>query len=78
VWALGGAGLVGIGSFTVVGLLSVQQENADRGPDGCFPKCSDGAIQAIRNKQIIADTSLVVGVLALGAAALLFFTGSRD
>lgn len=68
-WVLGGVGVVGLGSFVVWGLVGRGQE--DR-LDACrtTQSCGEGKVDAMYRSYTVADISLGVGVLALGAAAL--------
>jgi hypothetical protein len=74
VWALGGLGVAGLGSFAVFGLWGRNDENAAARPKmqgGCAPDCTLELRDSIRTKYIVADVSVAVGLVALGAAAIL-------
>jgi hypothetical protein len=73
VWALGGLGVAGLGGFAVFGLWGRNDENnaARPQPAGCKPDCTADQVDPIRTKYIVADVSLAVGLVALGAAALI-------
>jgi len=64
-WALGGAGLVGITIFAVLGGIGLSQRSDAE--DTCGPSCSDDVVDSIRTKFIAADVALSVGLVALGA-----------
>jgi hypothetical protein len=42
--------------------------------DACKPTCNKSQIDDVRSSYVIGDISLAVGVVALGAAAVLFLT----
>lgn len=72
---LAGVGVVAIGSFAFFG-ISGKNDLAAIDASRCAPDCSAHDIDAVRSKLIIADTSLVVGVVALGVATYLWLTAS--
>jgi hypothetical protein len=69
VWALGGLGVAGLGSFAVFGLWGRNDE--DKASHTCKPNCTPDVADAIRTKYVVADVSLAVGLVALGAAAII-------
>jgi hypothetical protein len=71
-YVLGGVGVVGIGLFATFGILGVSDKSELE--DTCAPNCSESDVDGVRAKLIAADVSLGVGVVALGVAAVLFFT----
>lgn len=70
-WVLGGLGVVALGSFGYFGLAG--KSDANKLQD-CKPYCAEEDVDAARKKLIIADVSLGIGVLSLGAATYLFFS----
>ncbi len=78
-WAIGGVGVVALGSFAYFGISGhSDQNNLEQGPGKCAPNCTDAQVSPIRTKFIVADVSLAVGVVALGVATYLIFThGSK-
>jgi hypothetical protein len=72
VYVLGAIGVVALGSFTWFG-LSGRSEYFDL-KDSCGPGCSQSDVGSMRTKLIVADVSLGVSVVALGAAAYLLLT----
>jgi hypothetical protein len=68
--ALGGVALVSFGYFGVTGL----SKRSD--VDACDPFCSQALVDDTRRSLLIADISLGVAVVALGSAAVLYFTQS--
>lgn len=65
-WALGGTAVVSLGVFTVFGLMGVSDyRTLDR---DCAPRCSQDRIDGVRDKFVVADVGLVVGILAAGGA----------
>jgi hypothetical protein len=70
VWPLAGVGVAGVGAFTYFGLSGKAEENSLLGPTGCAPKCTPEQTDPARTKFLIANVSLGVGIVALGAAAI--------
>jgi hypothetical protein len=73
VWPLGGLGLAGIGTFAYFGLSGKAEENTLRGKTGCAPSCTPEETDPVRTKFLIANVSLGVGIVALGAATIIAF-----
>jgi hypothetical protein len=71
VYVLGAVSLAAFGSFTTAAILGDVQKS-DLG--ACAGHCSNSAYDVMLDRYIVADVSLGVGVLALGATAYLFFT----
>jgi hypothetical protein len=71
VYALGGLGLVGAGGFAGFGLAGTSGKSD---LEACKPSCLEDDVSSVRTKFLIADVSLVVSVVALGAATVLFLT----
>lgn len=63
-----GAGIVG---FAVLGLVG-KSEESHLDNLRCAPHCSQGDVDAIRTKYVLADVSLGVGLAALAAGVTLF------
>jgi hypothetical protein len=73
-WIASGVALVGAGGFTAFGLAG----RADlRDLDRCEPRCASDDVDAARTKYLLADISLGVGIVGLGVATYLFFTGRQ-
>lgn len=68
VWPLGGLGVVGIAGFAYFGITGEADQNSTRAR--CAPYCKPADVNPIQTKFVIADVSLGVGAVALGAAAL--------
>jgi hypothetical protein len=66
-----GIGLAGLGGFALFTQWG-RSDNAEL--TRCAPNCSEGTLDHIRNLYIVADVSLGVGIVALGAAAWLFLS----
>lgn len=66
-----GVGLVGLGTFTWLGLRA---RSGERDLESCDPACSDGAVDSVQKRYVLANVSLGVSVLALGAATWLLLT----
>jgi hypothetical protein len=69
VYALGGLGITSFaffGSFGTAGVI-------ERGSLGsCRPTCSESDVDSVRTKYTVANVALGVGLLALGAATVLY------
>jgi hypothetical protein len=72
IYALGGLSAVGLGGFVALGLMG-NSVIADR-ERTCSPGCTDAELRPARTKYLLADISLGVGVLSLGAAGYLWLT----
>jgi hypothetical protein len=68
-WILGGIGIVGLAAFAALGTAGLTQ----RGADHCATGCSSAQGNAVDAKFLAADVSLLVGVVALGAATVIYF-----
>jgi hypothetical protein len=69
VYGLAAVGVIGIGSFTFFGLRSHSRKND---LDECKGHCAQDDVDSVKRDQIVADISLGVGVVCLGAATYLF------
>lgn len=76
VYVLGGVGVLGVASFAYFGTTGKSEE--DELADTCAPNCSQSKVDAAHQKMLIADISLGVGAVALGAAAYLYFTRPKQ
>lgn len=68
---LGGVGLVALGSFAFFGATG-ESKRSDL--ESCKPDCDSDDVSAVRTRYIVADVSLVVGVLALGGATYFYLS----
>lgn len=75
-YILGGVGVLGLGSFAYFGLTSKSELQDLR--SSCAPFCDQGQLDDVKTKMLVADVSLGVGIVALGAAAVLFLTHSSS
>jgi hypothetical protein len=66
-----GVGLVGIGTFTWLGLRARSGEDVLQ---RCDPGCSEGRVDSVGTRYLLANVSLGVGVAALGAATYLLLS----
>jgi hypothetical protein len=73
-YALAGLGAAGLVSFAYFGLTG-RAEHFDL--ERCSPGCSPSSVDATRTKLLIADVSLGVSLVALGAATYLLLTRPR-
>ena len=76
VYVLGGVGLLGLASFAYFGSKGKSDENELA--DTCAPSCDQADVDAAHQKMLIADISLGVGAVALGAAAYFYFTRPKQ
>ncbi len=76
-WVLGGAGLVAVGVGAVIGITALGDRSSlkDR---NCAPYCPQGDVDAIRTKFIISDITVGVGIVAVGAAVVLWLTHKTE
>jgi hypothetical protein len=70
-----GVGVIGVTGFTVLGLRARAGEEA---LEGCKPNCSDGRVDSVKTRYLLANVSIGVGALALGAATFVLLSGSSD
>lgn len=75
VFVLSGVGALGVGLFVGLGLSA--RNDVDDLRATCAPNCLEDDVEAARAKAIAANVSLGAGALALGAAAVVFFTRPR-
>lgn len=70
-----GVGAVGLVTFGVAGLMSQSTHSQLESdcPDGACPESSGGLIDRGKREQTIANVGLGVGLVGLGAAAVLYF-----
>lgn len=74
VYPLAGLGAAALGSFAFFGLSGHADAEDLRGGCGRTASCAESDVDAARTKYIVADVSLGVGIVALGAAAVLWLT----
>ena len=67
-----GVGVVGLASFTWLGLRARSGEDDLK---ECEPTCSRGNVDSVEARYVLANVSLGVGVLALGAATWVLLSG---
>lgn len=74
-YVLGGTSLVALGLFAYFGASGASEYR--RLESECAPRCSSSDISDVKTRFVVADVSLVVGILAAGgAAALVLLDGS--
>jgi len=75
-YALLGVGALGVASFTTFALLG----NADKREleQRCSPECPESEVDAVHTKYVIADVSLAIGTVAIGAASYLLLTAAGE
>jgi hypothetical protein len=75
---LGGVAVAALGSFTYFGLRGSAEVAAMRAPGGCAPSCTTDDVNPARNKLIVADISLGVGLISAGVATYLFLSSPKQ
>jgi hypothetical protein len=73
-WGVGALGVLGLGSFAYFGLTGRAQASDLRSGCGTTQTCDPADVEAVRNKYILADVSLGVGVVALGVATVIWLS----
>jgi hypothetical protein len=78
VFVLGAVGVVGLGAFAYLGGTGTAKLHDMR--DTCAPSCDPSDVDAVKTKIRIGDAALAVGVVSLGAAAIiaLSHSGARE
>ncbi len=74
-WVLGGVGAVALGSFAYFGLTGASDASNLR--NTCAPRCSSSSVSDVRQKLLIADISLGVGIVSLGVAGYLWLSSGH-
>lgn len=78
-WILGGVGILGMGGFAYFGLsANAQLSDLRAQPCAASATCAEADLDQVKTKHIVADISLGVGVVALGAAVWLLVSGSAS
>lgn len=75
-WVLGGVGVAGAGSFLYFGLSSRSLEHELERT--CAPLCSNQQIDRVRQRSLIANVSLGVGLASLASAAALYLLSGPE
>ena len=73
VYVLGVVGIVGLGAFAGFALAG-NSKKSDLDAQNCKPNCAQSDVDSIKSKYLLADISLGIGVVALGAATVLYLT----
>jgi len=71
-WVLGGVGLVGLGSFAILGLSGTSQLDSLRST--CVHTCNPSAVSSARNEILVGDILGLVALAASGVATWLVLT----
>jgi hypothetical protein len=74
-YVLAGVGVAALGSFAA---FAITGKSAEQDMDGCKPYCKQSQADKMRLRYLIADISLGVGVVALGAGGYLYFSASKE
>lgn len=74
-YVLAGVGVAALGGFAA---FAITGKSAESAMDGCKPACSQAQADKMRLRYLLADISLGVGVVALGAGGYLYFSASRE
>ncbi|HTV23512.1 MAG TPA: hypothetical protein VMG12_32705 [Polyangiaceae bacterium] len=70
-----GVGVIGVTSFTVLGLRARSGEEA---LERCKPNCSEGRVESVKMRYLLSNVSIGVGALALAGATWLLLSGPSD
>lgn len=71
VWALGGTGALALGAFGYFALSGRSQES-DLRDRGCEPYCPKSETDEVKQKYLLGDIFLAVGLVSLGTASYLY------
>lgn len=74
-YVLAGVGVAALGSFAAFALAG---KSAEHDMDGCKPYCAPSQADKMRLRYLLADISLGVGVVALGAGGYLYFSAAKE
>jgi hypothetical protein len=74
-YVLTGVGALALGSFAA---FAITGKSAEHEMDGCKPYCKQSQADKMRLRYLIADISLGVGVVSLGAGGYLFLSASAS
>jgi hypothetical protein len=74
-YVLTGVGVAALGSFAA---FAITGKSAQSRMDGCKPNCKQAQVDKMRLRYLLADISLGVGVVALGAGGYFYFSASRE
>jgi hypothetical protein len=74
-YVLAGVGVAALGGFAA---FAITGKSAESAMDGCKPACSQAQADKMRLRYLLADISLGVGVVALGAGGYLYFSANRQ
>lgn len=75
-WVLGGVGIAGSAGFLIFGLSSRSLEHELE--HTCAPLCSNEQIDRVRQRSLIANVSLGVGLASLASAAALYLLSDPE
>lgn len=73
-YALASVGVVALGSFTYFGLKGTSEASDLAGGCGATKSCSESQVDPVRRHLLIADVSLGISLVSLGAATWIFVT----
>ena len=73
---LAGVGVLGLGGFAYFGLTA--KSDLDGYRQNCAPRCTTNDVDAVKQNALIADVSLGVGVVAIGAAVWAFLASGSQ
>ena len=75
VYALAAVGAAAAGGFVA---FAVMGNSGHRDLEPCKPACASSDVNIVRTKYIVADVMLGLSLVALGAAAYIYFTRQND
>jgi hypothetical protein len=75
-WVLGGVGVAGAAGFVGLGLSSrALEQDLER---SCSPFCSESQIETVKQRALLANVSLGIGLGSLAAAAVVYFLSTPE
>jgi hypothetical protein len=74
-FVLGGVGLAALGSFA---FFAIDGQNKEHDLRACAPRCASDRVSSMRSRYLLADISLGVAVVSLGASAYFFLRHEDD
>lgn len=70
-YVAGGVGVVALGGF---GYFALAGRSKETDPHRCAPYCSQGSYDSMKQRYLLADIALGIGVVSLGTAAVIVLT----
>lgn len=74
-YVLAGVGVAALGSFAA---FAIAGKSAESDMDACKPYCAQSKADKMRLRYLLADISLGVGIVSLGAGGYLYFSAAKE